>query len=986
MAKFGKKFRNSQIEEWKKYYINYKILKQKIKSIKQKIFSRPRDGTLNIANNRGVMTSLNIIPIVNRTTSLLLDDLSILYLRKYGEDVKEFIELLDNELNRCYLFYVRIEKELYRKVNGHLYTQTNYLNYNPNEIYNELVQLNKTVYLIKCLNSYINQNMYALKNILKKFDNKLSTYCGNIQTKYICKQLTLPENNKLKTLLQCKIIDEALTICESNLNELMKYFNQSNSSHINSRKITFEFQNMENNNNIKEDKKENLINNDNIVNNNLTNNNNDNMALNGLNIKTKINEKKDEILKYMKEIDEFTYFKIQYGDWFYYIKEENDKLTKHNQKLLENDIFNPILSASYKDDNIIMKFLSKKKEIKEAQVKMSLLNKINITFIIIHSFFYNTLVTCIYPSLFIYIKHKNYNHIYSFLTIVFTYLSSFFFMIIYHNTDINNIKITNNISYILLFIGSLGYSLSLSIKNLKENTKEYIIFLYILGSRISIGLGNNIMMGKKYITLYSPRFYVAKISLYFLIFQILGLAFGPLFGAILLYIPESEDPLFLKIEYNRYNCIGWYGCIFSFILFIFNCILFTRPDSSYFFIVKNENQENNMNNNNFEDDIEDTQDKEFYKMQKEMINNKQNYLNNSIDNNASGLDESLNVKEDSDEIKQFNISKRLSNILSQKNLTIYNELGKTKKVKKRTSSLSKKDLDEIIVEGNEEIIDINYNNNPNPFMLQIQKEMEEIDNIENNTNNDFNRINMIPRAINDIIRKEKVSFGYVNHNLLILFLLLFFNNMIKENYIAFFSYYITEKEGFSKDGNDMSEYKLLCFLTGSVYLIELISLFFIFPFHKINYLFKKYLIILMILTNILMISLSIFIYCDNDDNEDASNIIFLYITIISLLILINMIIEIISSSYLTYLLPPGWKFSNIRAGALTVYIMNLGKITGVLFCLVSFNETKWNYFGITIIVFLAYTCISIYLYKSPNVRIKSICRIMQHKKLTEFIF
>ena len=85
------------------------------------------------------------------------------------------------------------------------------------------------------------------------------------------------------------------------------------------------------------------------------------MALNGFNIKTKINEKKDEILKYMKEIDEFTYFKIQYGDWFYYIKEENDKLTKHNQKLLENDIFNPNLSASYKCDNIIMKFLSKKK-------------------------------------------------------------------------------------------------------------------------------------------------------------------------------------------------------------------------------------------------------------------------------------------------------------------------------------------------------------------------------------------------------------------------------------------------------------------------------------------------------------------------------------------------------------------------------------------------------------------------------------------------
>ena len=44
--------------------------------------------------------------------------------------------------------------------------------------------------------------MNALKNILKKFDNKLSIYCGEIQTKYILQQLTLTENNKLEYLLQ----------------------------------------------------------------------------------------------------------------------------------------------------------------------------------------------------------------------------------------------------------------------------------------------------------------------------------------------------------------------------------------------------------------------------------------------------------------------------------------------------------------------------------------------------------------------------------------------------------------------------------------------------------------------------------------------------------------------------------------------------------------------------------------------------------------
>ena len=165
-------------------------------------------------------------------------------------------------------------------------------------------------------------------------------------------------------------------------------------------------------------------------------------------------------------------------------------------------------------------------------------------------------------------------------------------------------------------------------------------------------------------------------------------------------------------------------------------------------------------------------------------------------------------------------------------------------------------------------------------------------------------------------------------------------------------------------------------MTGFTYLSELLSLFFIFPFHRINVVFKKYLIVLMTITNVLMISLSILIKKDIDKEP--------YYPIISLLILINMIIEVISSSYLSYLLPPGWKFSNIRAGALTVYIMTLGKITGCLFCFVSFKNSDWNYFGITIVVFLAYTIISIYLYKSSNLRIKPICRIMQQKKLNEF--
>ena len=976
MAKFGKKYRNNQIEEWKEHYINYKLLKHKIKIIKQKILSEPRDNTLNLASKNRYMNSLSVIPITKRRTSLLLDDISILYLRKYGQDLKEFIELLDNELNKCYLFYIQIEKELYKNVNSHLYTQTNYINYNIFDIYQEICKLNKTVYFINCINDFLDSNMKALKNILKKFDSKLSTFCGKIQTKYIIHQLTLPENNKLEYLLQYKIIDEATTICESNLKELMKYYNQFQNGDVSSRKITIDFDNIKN-----DDKNENFINND-IIKDNNNNLIDDDIKKNDLlnNIKTKINEKKKGIFKYLKDIDELTYFKIQYGDWFYYLKEENDKLTKHSQRLLENDIFNPILSSPYKNDNIVMKFLSKKdggNEIYRAQKTMSLLNKINIIFLIIHSFFYNTLVTCIYPLLFIYIKHKNNEHIYSFLTIVFTYFSSFFFMIIYHNTNINNIKITNNISYILLFIGSISYIVS--IEYLEDIKKDYIIFSCILGSRIFIGLGNNIMMGKKYITLFSPRFYIAKISQYFIIFQILGMAFGPFIGCFLLYIPETK---ILYLEYNHYNCIGWYGCIFSLIFFFFNCLLFTGPGNSNFFIIRKESKIISSNENLFEGDLEDSQDKEYYKMQMEIKSKKQKDLNTSTnENDLSIISESSSFNEHPEEKILVPLKSRFSTKFSQKNLTVFNDLGnKVKKIKiKRKTSLSKNDYD-IIIENNEE-----KGNNENPLLITVQREMNYNKNTGEYINGEFNRINMIPRTIDDIIRKEKTSFGYINHNLIIMFLLLFFNNMIKENYIAFFSYYITDKESFiQNDETETEEYildlrklKFICILTGSVYLSELFSIFFIIPFHKINSLFQKYLVLLMIITNILMMCLSVCIYFDIN---------YPYFPLIFLLILINMIIEVISSSYLSYLIPPEWKFSRIRAGALTVYIMIFGKITGVLFCLISFKDSTWNYFGITVVVFLSYTFISIYLSKSNNMRIKPICRIMQYKKLTEHLF
>jgi hypothetical protein len=56
------------------------------------------------------------------------------------------------------------------------------------------------------------------------------------------------------------------------------------------------------------------------------------------------------------------------------------------------------------------KFLSRKQQINEVdemQIPLSFKNKINILLIFVHTFFYNTLISGIYPLLFIIIRQLN---------------------------------------------------------------------------------------------------------------------------------------------------------------------------------------------------------------------------------------------------------------------------------------------------------------------------------------------------------------------------------------------------------------------------------------------------------------------------------------------------------------------------------------------------------------------------------------------------
>jgi hypothetical protein len=360
------------------------------------------------------------------------------------------------------------------------------------------------------------------------------------------------------------------------------------------------------------------------------------------------------------------------------------------------------------------------------------------------------------------------------------------------------------------------------------------------------------------------------------------------------------------------------------------------------------------------DDLDDTQDREFYQLQKEMKLKADSDNNSELSQNLkssfnekksklkalTNFDEGINIDED---LK--------SEGKNEKALKLEDLMKKSNTIKKSN------DLGDII-----EIKTTNYD--INPLLISANVNNEDIKD-ETQEEGSFVSINMIPRTIEDLIRKEKKTFGYLNKNLLIILIILFFDNLLKENFVAYCCYFILVK--YEKD--ELYIKYLSCFISLS-YLLELCSMPFILPFYRINTLIKKFLIILMIITILLMIPLSI--------PQAIEEHFIIYYIIISLVFLISSVIEVVSSCYLAYLTPPEWKFSQINAGALPLYVMTFGKLSGCLICLTAFyNNLFLNYHIIIIITFIGYMISGIFILKSKNFRIKAIARIMRKAELEQ---
>ena len=914
MVKYGKLYRELQIKEFSSHYIDYKKLKQKIKQIRKNISSfsisnSPRKSSINILKNN-LRISIEGDEYSPNISLISIHD------NKYSEQLISFKTLLDQEFEKCFKYFQKLKKQLHSKLNGHLYTQTNYASYNIEDINKEINNLRLTIYLAKCLNAYINDNMMAIKKILKKFDKNFDIYFGNFGPKYILDNLC-KENSNLEYLLQFKIIDEACCIIEDNMKLLKEYYEELNANNNNRRNDEFYI-------------------------------------------------KFNETLEYLKDIDELIYFKIQYKEWFYFVKKNS--VMKKQSDLYKNLLFNPVLFSPFHKDDIMNKFLSRKgqiKEVEEFQTPLSLSNKLNLAIIFIQTFFYNTLISGIYPLQFIYIldleqkRGKDYNLTeYSFLIISSTYVCACFTILIYNLFGSNRIKFSYIISNIFFFLGSLFYIISYNY----TQSVNYV-FGFLITARIFIGFGANPLIGKNYILSYTSKYFLPLISKIYVLIAILGHSFGPFFVFIFIAVNNEEKAapeIMPNIYYSKYNCIGWYGVLGSLILIIFDLLFFKNPSILRFekSKLKENHQDDDLNkksDNFLSDDDETEKNKNFYQLQKEMIDK-----SNDLIEEEKEEENNNNGNNDDNDINRA-LTKNLLNINND------NEKEKGNIVNlKKTLSL-KQDLSSNI--------NINTNIETNYDDILNEEHQEDNNMSVDAEHGSFSNINMIPRTIEDLMRKEKKKFSYLNRNLIIILIILFFCNLLKENFIAYSSYYIYRRNS-SEDKLEIFGQKFLSLLISISYFLELFSIFFIWPLYKMNTKIKKILVILMLLTILLMIPLLFDIG------------LYIYFIIVSIIILINSIIEVFSSSYLSYLTPPDWKYSHINASSLPFYIMNFGKLFGCLICFTSFAEKNFvhniNNFCILIITVIGYGISGFYIFRSKNFRIKAICRIMRKTELDSF--
>ena len=273
--KFGKFFNSEKVKTWDNDYINYNGLITEIKGLmefQKKIIKENPNNILSLSkstiiesneiirdlnktgsneksseiseNIKGVSNPLSFI--INKSHSLQdKEEKGNLILNKgiykdisfnnqideiktqIKEKIKAFINELDKEVKKIYIFYSSKEKEIYQKINKKIINKNNLSDKNPSELIKELNSLNYISELCKQIIIYIFLNIKALKNILFIFDKSTTNIVESLSYIYLKKYLS-KNNSDLIYILNFKTLDETIFTVEEISEEIKNIINKNN--------------------------------------------------------------------------------------------------------------------------------------------------------------------------------------------------------------------------------------------------------------------------------------------------------------------------------------------------------------------------------------------------------------------------------------------------------------------------------------------------------------------------------------------------------------------------------------------------------------------------------------------------------------------------------------------------------------------------------------------------------------------------------------
>ena len=516
MVKYGKEFRKKQIGDYKNKYFNYKEYKQLIKKM------------------------------VN-------DNLNSNDLNQIQNQINTFTEKLNIDLKKIFIYFVKDERMLYKKINSHLYRRENYKDYQSQEFVAELYELYGISNNSLNLSSYVYYNIKAIFKILKKFNKKIIKDPNkDFKNDFIFSNIK-EENSDLLYLYKFKIIDEVNILIEDLIKTLKKRFrfHMSLLGKVNT-----------------SSKQEKLNQNDDLY----------FQKFKDFYSKTKIN---------LKLIDKNAFgFKFLFLPWNNYLKNK-DELSSKLIKIKNNSINSSEISEKYSfeipEQSLIDKIFFSKENI------------INIICTLIHTFLYMFTYSIVIPNNYYYLINKDgfsekekKAYLYYALIMVSVPIGTII-SFTYETTCVkNSTKKPVILSLSLQILGNILYIIEVGIKNFHS-----VIILCL--SRILIGLSAIRTTNKMYLANFLPKNKINIFINFFDICTMLGLGSG--FIINLIFFGGGE----LKIE--RFK-IGNYICISLSIMLLLIDIFFFKEAKSKDFLKKISDIESILEENSIKEEIE----------------------------------------------------------------------------------------------------------------------------------------------------------------------------------------------------------------------------------------------------------------------------------------------------------------------------------------------------------------------------------------------